>query len=263
MTQPDSPPIFTRYGFTRTGDAASPLEIRPYAETCVHGALRATVVASAIDLVGGFATRAAAGTDVTFTTDLSLRIARPGIPERILAYSHPLRAGRRLVTTGVHLESETGIYAYGETTFLRIARDTPAPDIEKLATPETIPFYPLARPLPEEIGIEPLASRPGCVRLTLNPTLLNPEGVLQGALVALIVESAALTLAEASRTKPSVVVELDLRYLAAASVGPVEATSTWIGSSHSGMIRVELFDRGREDRLTTSALVRVDDAPGR
>ena len=76
----DHVPLFTRYGLTRTGDAAAPLVVEPYAAVCVDGALRATVVASAIDLVGGFVTRALAGSEATFTTDLSLRIPATGGP---------------------------------------------------------------------------------------------------------------------------------------------------------------------------------------
>ena len=95
------PPFFTRYGFTRTGDPEAPLELAPYPAVCAHGALRATVLASAIDLVGGFTTREVAGSDATFTSDLSLRVVRPGVPARLLAHAEPLRVGRRLVTTGV------------------------------------------------------------------------------------------------------------------------------------------------------------------
>ena len=54
------PPLFTRYGFTRTGLPDAPLRIEPYPAIATHGALRATVVASAIDLVGG------AGVDLRF-----------------------------------------------------------------------------------------------------------------------------------------------------------------------------------------------------
>jgi len=254
-----APPFFTRYGFTRTGDAEAPLEITPYAEVCANGALRATVVASAIDLVGGFATREIAGADATFTSDLSLRIPAPGIPARLFARAEPLRAGKRLVTTGVRLETGDGTYAYGETTFARIARHDPAPDVRTLATPETIPFHPLARPLDEEVGIETLG--PGSVRLALHANLLNPESVLQGALVALVSECSALSLAEPARDRPQHVTELDLRYLSAASAGPVDGRARWIGNPETGMIRVELRDRGRGEGLTSTALVRVADAP--
>ncbi|MGI9589728.1 MAG: hotdog domain-containing protein [Myxococcota bacterium] len=262
MSAAAPPPFFTRYGFTRTGNPEAPLELAPYPAVCAHGALRVTVIASAIDLVGGFTTREVAGSDATFTSDLSLRIVRPGIPARLVAHAEPLRVGRRLVTTGVRLEADAETYAYGETSFVRIARETgAAPDVRTLATPEAISFHPLERPLDEEVGIETVDAAAGSIRLALRPALLNPEGALQGALAALIVECAALALADHERGRPQLVTELDLRYLAAASAGPVVARAACLGPPATGMIRVETRDQGRDDRLTTSALVRVADAP--
>jgi acyl-coenzyme A thioesterase PaaI-like protein len=256
-----SPPFFTRYGITRTpGDLG--LSIEPYPEVCENGALRATVVASAIDLVGGFHTRAAAGTDATFTSDLSLRIPSPSIPPRIDVEGELLRSGRRLVTTGVTLEAEGRTYAYGTTTFARIPRPPEdAPDLESLSTPLVIARNPLDRPLDQEVGIAPLPATPGTLALPLRPALLNPEGVMQGALVALVVECAALSLAREATDRAHVVCDLDLRYLAAAAEGPVESRADWIGSPDANTIRVELRDAGRDHRLTTLALVRVADAP--
>ena len=65
-----NPPLFTRLGFARTGDADAPLEIEPYPEICHRGALRLSVIASAVDIVGSLYAREVAGSDSTFTTDL-------------------------------------------------------------------------------------------------------------------------------------------------------------------------------------------------
>lgn len=267
MPSPDSapsdPPFYTRYGFARTGDRNAPLTIDAYPEIGHAGALQATIIASAIDLVGGLHTREIAGVDATFTADLSLRIPRPAMPPRLLARGTLLRSGRRLVTTGVSIEAEGKAYAYGTTTFTRIPRDpTQAPDLASLSLPERIEQHPLDRPLIQEVGVETVEARSGHVRLPLRPALLNPEGIMQGALVALIVESAALALAEHAASSPQVVTEMDLRYLAAASQGPCEARAEWIGGTEGQMLRVELRDTGRADRLTTAALVRVTSARG-
>ncbi len=261
MTADRTPPLFTRYGFSRTGVARTPLRVEPYPQVCRNGALRATVLASAVDLVGGFTAREAAGTDATFTTDLSLRVPRPGVPAKVIAHATPLRVGRRLVTTEVRLESGEGMHAYGQTTFLRRARSGPVPDRRTLATPEQIPFHPLERPLDEEVGVETVDATRGAVRLALREALLNPEGVLQGALVALLAECASLALAEHAAEGPAVVTELDLRYLAAASIGPVESEAHWIGEPAAGMLCVTQRDRGRDDALTSTALVRIAAAP--
>ena len=265
MTAP--PPFFTRYGSSRPDPSAKSLAIEPYPEICTAGALRATIVASAIDLVGGMYTREIAGVDATFTSDLSLRIPRPGVPDRIVARGERLRAGRRLITTGVTLEHAGTPWAYGETTFSRIPRAKEnAPDLEALSTPLQIPSHPLDRALTDEVGVEVIAPETGQIQVQLRDALLNPEGVMQGALVALAVECAALARADHDGASEGmgarVVTELDLRYLAAASAGPLTGRADWIGEPSTGMLRVELRDTGQDDRLTTTALVRVDAAPG-
>lgn len=258
-----TPPFFTRYGFARIPGELG-LVIEPYPEICLQGSLRATIVASAIDLVGGFHTREVAGTDATFTSDLSLRIPVPSCPRRIDVRGELLRSGKRLVTTDVTLHSEAGVYAYGTTTFARIPRaPEKAPDLETLSTPLVIESHPLTRSLAEEVGLEAIDSATGALRIALRPALLNPEGVMQGALVALVVECAALAFADAHTSQVAasrrghVVSDLDLRYLAASSVGPVESRARWIGTPEQNTIRVELRDAGRGDRLTALALVRV------
>jgi acyl-coenzyme A thioesterase PaaI-like protein len=258
----EAPPFFTRYGFSDLDPAALALTVTPYPEICVAGALRATIVASAIDLLGAACTREIAEVDATFTSDLSLRIARPGMPARIEASAERLRGGRRLVTTGVTLEADGAPWAYGETTFSRIARDPEeAPDRSELVTPSKIPRHPLSRPLAEEVGVTVLDPTAGRIRIPLRPALLNPEGVLQGALVALAVECAALACADAGLGRAQAVCALDLRYLAAAAAGPVESEAAWIGAPSDRMLRVRLRDSGRDHRITTTALVRVVDAP--
>ncbi len=261
-TREAAPALFTRYGFTRTGDPDAPLEIRPYPHLCHAGVLRATVIASAVDLVGGFVTREVAGGDATFTTDLSIRIPRPGSPEMLVAKARPLRSGRRFVTTAVRLEADDGLHAYGESTFFRQPREGPARDPSELSTPQEIPFHPLERSLSEEVGVEVVEAGRGEVRLPLHPGLLNPEGALQGALVALVIECAALALAENDRGRPAALTALDLRYLAAATEGPVAGRARWLDSRTKEAIHVELQDEGRS-KITSTALVHVADAAPR
>lgn len=265
---PPSPPFHTRYGFSRPRNRDISLVIEPYPEICDRGVLRPAILASAIDLVASLFVREIAGLDATFTGDLSLRAPRRDIPERIEVRGRILRAGKRLITTAVELSSADSPFAYGESTFTRIERrgERP-PDAGALRVPDVIERHPLTRPLAEEVGIEILEPAIGRIRLPLRAALRNPEGILQGALVALMVETAALALADAeaetrSAAAPRAIVsELDLRYLAAARIGPVEGEAHWIGSPGHRMIRIELRDAGQQGRLTTSALARVADAP--
>lgn len=267
-------PFYTRYGLTRTGDRDAPLVIAPYPEIRRHGQLRAAVVAAAVDIVGSFFTREVAGTDILYTTDLSIRMPRSGPPAELRTRGRLLRRGRTGVTTGVELlscdegcdeacdesrdETGAGVWAYGETTFARQpraadARVTPA----DFALPDTFARHPLTRPLEDEVGVEVVDAARGEVELVLRPQVLNREATLQGALVALLVERAAETIAESRLGQPQRVTELDLRYLSTAKRGPVRSRAAFIGAPVDGMLRVELRDTGREDRLTATALLRV------
>ena len=252
------PPFFTRYGMSRTSDAGAPLSIEPYPEICHEGVLRRAVIASAIDIVGSLYAREAAGTDVTFTTDLSLRAPPVRAPERLLARGRLLRAGRSALTAATSLEAEGAVVAYGETSFaIRPRPPGETVDPARLALPSVIERVPLATPLVREVGIETRDAAAGHVELALGALHRNPEGLLQGALVALLCEVAAESAAGAHTRGPAFVTELDIRYLAAARVGPVASRAHWIGDPSLGMLRIELVDRGRDDRLTTTALARV------
>ena len=258
MTNEASPtPFFWRYGLRRTGDPDAPLEIEPYPEICAGGVLLPAVIAAAVDIVGSLYTREIAGGDATFTTDLSIRAPARFVPERILARGKLLRAGRRMITSSVVLEAAGQPFAYGESSFMRMPRLGDARPVSELGMPAVIPSVPLERALADEVGIEVVDASAGRVEVALRPALRNPEGSMQGALVALLAQVAAETLARNADGKAQIVTELDLRYLAAAKLGPMEATADWVESPAAGMVRVALRDRGNQDRVTAAVLART------
>ena len=263
-TAPLTPPFFTRYGISRAREPRSPLVIEPYSVVCHGGALRPTVLAAAVDLVGSFFAREVAGTDVLLTTDLSVRAPARPAPRRLTAQGRPLRVGRSVITSEAVVEVDGAPAAYVQTTFRRVARPASAPvppGPRALAVPEEFVCVPLERPLLQEAGVEVCDPRQGHVEVALRDALLNAEGGMQGALVALLVEAAALALADASSPVSQIVTELDLRYLAAGRAGPIVSDAHWIAGPEGEVMRVTLRDRGNDDRLTTAALVRVAPAP--
>jgi acyl-coenzyme A thioesterase PaaI-like protein len=259
----ESAPLYTRFGYRRTGDPASPLEIEPYPEICHRGVLRPSIIASAVDIIGSLHARDVAGVDALFTTDLSVRAPARLVPERILTRGRVLRAGRSLITSGVALEVDGATYAYGHTSFMRVPRkDRGAEDLAALVLPSSIERVPLERPLAEHVGIAIADPARGHVEVELREELRNPEGVMQGALVAFLAELAAEALAGSAHGSPQIVTEIDVRYLATGKVGPMATEARWIGEPDVGMVRVELRDRGNDERITAAALLRVAPAPG-
>ena len=70
----------------------------------------------------------------------------------------------------------------------------------------------------------------GVVEVDVAPHVRNPAGTLQGAMVALVAESAAEELV-GHRNGPAVVTEIDVRYLAQAPVGPVRTSCRVLGDA--------------------------------
>lgn len=259
-TGPTPPPFFMRYGISRTGDAEAPLVIEPYPEVCRGGVLRPTVLAAAVDAVGSLFARDSAGADGVFTTDLSVRAPARALPKRIVARGELLRAGRSLISSEVVLQADGAPFACGQTTFQRVPRPdaSPAPGArEPVRLPEVLDHFPLERPLAEEAGVVVADASRGRVELPLSAALLSPQGVMQGALVALVIEEAALALGEYGGAGPHFVTELDVRFLAAGRDGPIVSSASWVTDRDGEMIRIALRDAGRGDRITTAGLARV------
>jgi len=223
------------------------------------------VLAAAVDMVGSLFAREIAGSDGLFTTDLSVRAPARPAPKRIVARGELLRAGRSAIASETLLEADGAPFACGQTSFRRVPRpdrsETPE-DLARRVMPEVIDRLPLDRPLAVEAGIVVADASRGRVELPLREALLTPGGVMQGALVALVVEEAALALAGQADACAYVVTELDLRYLAGAREGPIVSSAVWVADRESAMVRVALRDAGNENRLTTAALARVARAAG-
>jgi acyl-coenzyme A thioesterase PaaI-like protein len=255
------PGIFTRLGIRSRRDPSHPLSLRPFPAICAKGVVRPSVLVLAVDMMAGFHAEAGAGTDWVFTTDLSLRCPARHIPEQVVVTGRPLRVGRGTVSADVELIADGKPYAYGQSGFVRIPRrhgDPPQPHLH--SDQEFLREPPIEEPLALAVGIQIIDPALGHCELALRDELLNPARVLQGAIVSLIAEVAAESLAEHTQRRPQLVTEIDIRYLAMGRVGPIASHAWWIGEPGSGAIRVELRDRGNDDRLTTAVLARCEPA---
>ncbi len=254
-----SPGIFARLGVSSRRDPQHPVRLDPFPAICAKGVVRPSVLVLVVDMMAGFHAEAGAGSDWVFTTDLSLRAPARRIPERVVATGQVLRAGRGSISCEVALRAGDRAFAYGQSGFIRIPRrhgDPPKPHLHP--DEEFRRQAPIERPLVEEVGIRVLDPATGHCELALRDELLNPARVLQGAIVSLVAEVAAETLAEHASGAPQLVTELDIRYLAMGRVGPIWSRASWIGDPGSGALRVELRDRGNGDRLTTTVLARSE-----
>jgi acyl-coenzyme A thioesterase PaaI-like protein len=92
--------------------------------------------------------------------------------------------------------------------------------------------------------------------------LLNPAGVLQGGVAALIAEVAAERVVERTVDRPLVVAGFDVRYVNMGRVGPIRAVVDPIGSVGEGRVLVRLLDAGAGDKVVTHNLIDFADPQG-
>jgi acyl-coenzyme A thioesterase PaaI-like protein len=236
------------------------LELRPQEEALHHGVVRASVLSFVID--------AAAGIPVDddpevwmLTTDMSVRMRPVPAPARVDTRMTVVRRGGRSVTCTVEVTDDRGApVAAGAAGFARVPRragDPPKP----LLTPEDAARLfsgvgRLSELLRDEAGIDVVDAAAGVVEVEVTPDLRNPAGTMQGAMVALVAEAAAEDLVAATFGRSVVVTDLDLRYLARVSTGPVRTRARLLGDTVGAPIEVQLVDTAA-DRLTTLVYARA------
>lgn len=244
-----------RFGLSaRLVDGDLELTLLTQPELCRAGVVRASALAYLADALAGITVDT--DPDVwTLTTDLSVRMAAVPAPDAVVATTEVVRQGRRSVTCTVDFRDPDGRplgwSTVGFATVPRREGDPPKP----LFTPEVAVAgfsgqSRLDEPLVEAARIEVLDAAAGRTRVTVTPELRNPAGTLQGAMVALLAEVAVEERAARLATDPVVVTDLDVRYLAQAPDGPVEATTTAVDDDPEGPAHVRLVDTS-VPRLTT------------
>jgi acyl-coenzyme A thioesterase PaaI-like protein len=262
---PFGAPVHSRLGITaRLDDGQLVFDLVPQPETMHHGVVRASVLSYAVDALAGIVIDQ--DPDVwSLTSDMTVRMRPLPAPTRIIATSRILREGRRSVTSAVELVSDGGAHvATGAIGFARVARrptDPPKPRITLDGVVELFGRVPsIEQPLREAAGIESVDPAAGVVQVELTSDLRNPAGTMQGAMVALVAESAAEDLLAARFGVTAVVTDLDLRYLAQTQAGPVRTSCRLLGDGPDAAVEVSLVDVSTE-RLTTLVYARAAAPP--
>jgi acyl-coenzyme A thioesterase PaaI-like protein len=229
-----------------------------------HGVIRLSVLAFIVDVSAGVTLDTDPGA-WTFTTDLSLRMRAIPAPAKVTATTTILRRGRRSAHGLVEvIDGRQRVLTAGAIGFAHVPRkpdDPPKPIVSPAMLAERFTGRErLTRPLRDEAGIIAIDPARGVVEIAVRPEVCNPAGTLQGAMVALVAESAAEDLAGALARVPVVVTELDIRYLGQANVGPVRTESRLLGRRPDDPIEVRLIDVAT-GRLTTLVYARAVPAP--
>jgi acyl-coenzyme A thioesterase PaaI-like protein len=207
--------------------------------------LRTSILATWADNLAGLLAVDTMAPRVPVTLELDVHLYRPApAAGMIRGVGRMAKAGRSVFVASVEFTTERGEpVAIGAGSFMA------APDpAARLRTGSDAPQADgrLAMPFAERAGCE--RRGPGVAVLPRSEDGLNSANSVNGGLIALAAEEAALSLAPGDT-----LCSLGLRYLQAVRAGPVVASAR----VRDGLGQVELRDSGRGDRLSVTATVRT------
>lgn len=217
-------------------------------ELCAHGVVRGAVLVMMVDVGGGWAAEQESGDDWSFTVDIGIRRA-PKVTDRIVGVPVVQRAGRTVSIDLPMRDGEGAPTATGVSTFIRLPRrpqDPPRPNFPLKSMGE---FGKPDAPLGELLGATRTARG---LTVDHRPELLNPAGILQGGVAALLAELAAQEVLESTSGQDLATTSFDVRYVTMGRVGPFEAVVDPIGA-HAAVVKV--LDRGADDAVVTHNLL--------
>jgi uncharacterized protein (TIGR00369 family) len=234
------------------------------------GRLGSGLLASITDSIGGMTSGLACLPDWIVTTNLTMRRA----PDALIGSrgtgpltldAHVLRRGRSSVVTRVDVVDAHGIPV--ATSWMTCAILTPTNGPPPFVRPVRLdhrdpPADAIFATPPSEFFSLTAGDTAGTAVLGMSDRLRNPWGILHGGSVAVVLDAAARSLVTGASTigdTPGVILtDLAIHYLSPGRVGPVVATATSAG--HRGaehLVRIEVRDRGADDRLMALAMATV------
>lgn len=236
----------------------------------VDGRLGTGLLASIADSIGGVTSGLACLPDWIVTTNLTLRrapdaITGPRGTGPLSLDAQVLRRGRSSVVSRVHVADADGVAV--ATSWMTCAVLTPSNGpppfvrpirLEDRAMPSDAVFL---TPPSEFFSLEP-GDASGTTVLAMSDRLRNPWGILHGGSVAVVLDAAARSLVTGARTADetpgTILTDLVIHYLSPGRVGPVVATATSQGRrGGEHLVRVEIRDRGADDRLMALSIATV------
>lgn len=248
-------------GLEQVGDELhATAEITPFMHVPATTTVRTSILAIWVDVLTGVQCMGLFGGRVPVTLDLTIDVLHPVLAYgRVEAVARTVKVGRSVAVAEVEFRTQDSAdcFALGSASFMA------APDAALTLPPRTKQLSvfgrdraQLSQPFAERVGTAHV--EPGVVSLDRRPDGLNSSNTINGGLIALVVEEAALSGTPVGTTLAS----MALRYLRPARVGPVIGRA----SSYGRTARVEVRDGGADDRLAVLAMTRTldrDDEPHR
>jgi uncharacterized protein (TIGR00369 family) len=227
-----------------------------------HGRVRAGILATLVDAIGGGLAAYAAAPGWIATADLDLQLT--GVPTdgpTVDATGRVLRAGRSTVVIGVELRVGERALGLGTMTFAVLPRrdSNPVMPVDRVRGPQSFldgaAESGFAGSALDALGIRTLDAARGQIELVPSAYVENSLGAVQGGVVATIAERAGELALSAAAGSPLTPVGLQISYLALAREGPIRSRVEVLGVTPAwGSARVELFDDGADRRTTVARI---------
>jgi len=231
------------------------------------GSLQVGAVATLIDVLGGALTVRAMYPDWIATASLSVHLTGNPTSDVVAAAGSVIRAGRTSAIIDADIREEAASPAESTRsigaammTFSRLPRreDTPALELDTDA-PGTFDFATegagLNRSYRDAAGVRVLDAGTGVAELEMKDYVRNSMGVLQGGMIAILADVAGEVAARAAADKPLTTSDLAIHYLSQGKRGPFRTRTRVLRTTDdTALTRVEVIDRGIEDRLIAVAM---------
>ena len=225
--------------------------------------LRLGVLATLIDVSGaGIALRAVAP-DWIATADLQAHMIRPVRSGSVRIACRPLRLGARRAVVEASITDDNGeVCGTGRMAFARIPGSATKVVVADAADTESVrPPMDGGRPIVDDIialcGMVPVG--PGQLRFDTAPYIENSFGTVNGGVLALAAEAAAISAAGSTHAR-----DLHIHYLEQIGDGPVAVTAEVIrDDADSQLCTVRIEDRSSQRLVAVADVVTESSRPSR
>ena len=207
------------------------------------------------DAIGGFCGGLGALPDGwVVTTNMMLRAASRPAGDEISLESEVLRVGKSAVVTSVRAHDREGFVVGGVVRSAVLVPEGGPPPVVRPARLDLRGGAQHDTPFTDWLAPRAIAHADDDrgVEITLRDDFRNPWGIMHGGVTSAVVDAAAR---EAVPGYPHDVV---IHFLSPARVGPVVGVAAVLGHRPDGrLVRVDVRDRGAEDRIVAIALATV------
>ena len=258
MSYPPDIHLLRDLAFTGRRSADTATNTMPItAGLCDAVGVRLGVLATLVDVTGAGIALHAVQPDWIATADLQTHLLRPVTSDEVSIECQPLRVGSRSVVVDAVLRDTDGTpCATGRMAFARIPGSATRATVDEIRETTTTPAMgggrPITAPVAEVCGMTRVG--PGQLRFDKTPYVENSFGSVNGGVLALAAETAAVSAAGAGRAH-----DLHIHYLEQIGDGPVAVTAEVVRDDRAGRLCHVRVDDRASGRLTSVAEVLVVD----